>query len=204
MTFQYDKLPNNGFVRIFELKPGKDGDPLQDNLRTYLRKEAPKYEALSYVWGSSVRNQHMKCNDHEFMITNSLDLALRRLRSISDSRFLWIYQICIDQTSLEERSEQVSIMGDIYSGAAVVNTWLGPADAGEAATTTTIISTLAEAKSLENRGDHFPENEYLQELGLPTRDSSAWGALNSMLNTPYFSRVWIMQELAVAPTYDLL
>ncbi|WKT51464.1 hypothetical protein QSH57_016434 [Fusarium oxysporum f. sp. vasinfectum] len=49
MTFQYDKLPNNGFFRIFELKPGKDGDPLQGNLRTYLHKEAPKYEALSYV-----------------------------------------------------------------------------------------------------------------------------------------------------------
>ncbi|KAM5372372.1 hypothetical protein ACJA88_009121 [Fusarium oxysporum] len=46
MTFQYNKLPNNGFFRIFELKPGKDGDPLQGNLRTYARKETPKYEAL--------------------------------------------------------------------------------------------------------------------------------------------------------------
>ncbi|KAK2473736.1 hypothetical protein H9L39_13696, partial [Fusarium oxysporum f. sp. albedinis] len=56
MTFQYNKLPNNGFFRIFELKPGKDGDPLQGNLRTYARKETPKYEALSYVWGFSMRN----------------------------------------------------------------------------------------------------------------------------------------------------
>lgn len=73
----------------------------------------------------------MKCDDQAFMITDSLYLALRRLRSISDSRFLWIDQICIDQRSTAERSEQVSIMRDIYSGATLVNAWLGPADARE-------------------------------------------------------------------------
>lgn len=77
--------------------------------------------------------------------------------------------------------------------------------AGEAAATEMIISTLAKADPLVRRGgEHFPQNEYLQELGLPTRQSLAWVALNCMLNTPYFSRVWIMQELALAPTYDLL
>ncbi|KAF5573203.1 het-6OR heterokaryon incompatibility (het-6OR allele) [Fusarium pseudocircinatum] len=205
MTFQYDKLPNNGFFRVFELHPGKDSDPLQGNLRTYLRKQAPKYEALSYVWGSSVQNQLMKLNDQTFMITDSLDVALRRLRLVGDSRCLWVDQICINQTSLDERSEQVSIMRDIYSGAALVNAWLGPADAEEASAVEMIISTLAKRRPHELRAQqYFPENEYLQELGLPTRDSTAWGALNSMLDAPYFSRVWILQELALAATYTLL
>ncbi|KAF5235708.1 hypothetical protein FANTH_11587 [Fusarium anthophilum] len=205
MTFQYDKLPNNGFFRLFELGPGKDSDPLEGNLRTYLRQQAPKYEALSYVWGSSVQNQHMKCNDKTFMITDSLDVALRRLRLVGDSRCLWVDQICIDQTSLEERSEQVSIMGDIYSGATIVIAWLGPADAEEASAAEMIISTPAKRRPHEFREQrYFPENEYLQELGLPARESPAWGALNSMLNAPYFSRVWILQELALSATYTLL
>ncbi|KAH7154564.1 heterokaryon incompatibility protein-domain-containing protein [Fusarium sp. MPI-SDFR-AT-0072] len=174
LKFQYDKLPNNDFFRIFELESGKDDEPLQGTLRTYLRKEAPRYEGLSYVWGSSVRNKHMKRNNTEFMITSSLDLALKRLILISDSLFLWIDQICINQTSLKERSRQVCIMRDIYSGAALVNAWLGPADAGEAATTGMISSTLAQSRSYVLRAS-FPENEHLQELGLPTRDSPAWG-----------------------------
>ncbi|ENH73416.1 Heterokaryon incompatibility protein 6, OR allele [Fusarium oxysporum f. sp. cubense race 1] len=161
MTFQYDKLPNNGFVRIFELKPGKDGDPLQGNLRTYLRKEAPTYEALSYVWGSSERNKHMQCNDQAFMITDSLDLALRRLGLISGLRCLWIGQICIGQPFLEERSEQFSIMRDIYSGATLVNAWLDPADAGESGMAGMVISAFAKKRSYLLRAEqHFPKNEY--------------------------------------------
>ncbi|KAF4475866.1 Heterokaryon incompatibility 6, OR allele [Fusarium agapanthi] len=205
MTFQYDKLPNNGFFRVFELGPGKDSDPLQGNIRTHLREQAPKYEALSYVWGSSVQNQHMKCNDQTFMITDSLDVALKRLRLVGNSRCLWVDQICIDQTSLEERSEQVSIMRDIYSGATLVNAWLGPADAEKASAVEMIISTLAKRRPHEFREQqYFPENEYLQELGLPARESPAWEALNSMLNAPYFFRVWILQELTLAATYTLL
>ncbi|KAF4436105.1 HET-6OR heterokaryon incompatibility (het-6OR allele) [Fusarium acutatum] len=204
MTFQYDKLPNNGFFRVFELGPGKDSDSLQGNLRTYLRERAPKYEALSYVWGSSMQNQYMKCNDQTFMKTDSLDAALRRLRLVDDSRCLWVDQICINQTSPDERSEQVSVMRDIYSGATLVNAWLGPADAEEASTVGIIISTLSKRKPHEfQQQQHFPENKYLQELGLPARDSPAWGALNSMLNVPYFFRVWNLRELALAPTYTL-
>ncbi|KLP09506.1 related to HET-6OR heterokaryon incompatibility protein (het-6OR allele) [Fusarium fujikuroi] len=205
MTFQYGKLSNNDFFRVFELGPGKDSDPLQGNLRTYLRERAPKYEALSYLWGSSVQKRHMKCNDQTFMITDSLDTALRRLRLVGDSRCLWVDQICIDQTSLEERSEQVSIMRHIYSGATLVNAWLGPADPEEATAAGMIISTLAKRRPHEFREqEYFPQNDYLLELGLPARNSPAWGALNSMLRTPYFSRIWILQELALAATYTLL
>ncbi|CVK94881.1 related to HET-6OR heterokaryon incompatibility protein (het-6OR allele) [Fusarium mangiferae] len=205
MTFQYDKLPNNNFFRVFELGPGKNSDPLQGNLRTYLRQRAPKYEALSYVWGSPVQNRHMICNGQIFMITSSLDTALRRLRLVGDSRCLWVDQICIDQTSLEERSEQVSIMRHIYSGATLVNAWLGPADPEEATAAGMIISTLAKRRPNEFREqEYFPQNDYLLELGLPARNSPAWEALNSMLNAPYFSRIWILQELALATTYTIL
>ncbi|EXM14380.1 Heterokaryon incompatibility [Fusarium oxysporum f. sp. vasinfectum] len=176
MTFQYDKLPNNGFVRIFELKPGKDGDPLQGNLRTYLRKEAPTYEALSYVWGSSERNKHMQCNDQAFMITDSLDLALRRLGLISGLRCLWIGQICIGQPFLEERSEQFSIMRDIYSGATLVNAWLDPADAGESGMAGMVISALAKKRSYVLRAEqHFPKNEYYKNSDfLPETRQLGW------------------------------
>ncbi|SCV47005.1 related to HET-6OR heterokaryon incompatibility protein (het-6OR allele) [Fusarium fujikuroi] len=205
MSFQYDKLPNNDLFRIFELKPGQDDDSLHGNLRTFLRKEAPAYEALSYMWGSPDRVKHMECNNQKFMITSSLDSALRRLRLADESRYLWVDQICINQDSPTERSEQVSVMKDIYSGSKLVTAWLGQADPGEAADTQAIISALATIELQPfSYLPHFPDNKRLQELGLPTRESPAWAALNSMLQAPYFSRVWIIQELAVAPTYNLL
>jgi hypothetical protein len=58
---------------------------------------------------------------------NLLD-ALRRLRSTSKSRLLWIDAICINQRNLDERAEQVPLMGKIYSGASKVVVWVGEED----------------------------------------------------------------------------
>ncbi|RGP77958.1 hypothetical protein FLONG3_3915 [Fusarium longipes] len=204
MAYQYEELPDNNHFRILKLEPGKEDEPLQGTLATYALDDAPRYEALSYVWGSPEREKNMKCNDRNFKITDSLNTALMRLRLTDEPRHLWIDQICIDQMSIDERSQQVGIMTSIYSKAALVTAWLGPADPGEAAAVGMVISTLASIKSHLWDNLRFPENVRLQELGVPTRDSPAWGALNSMLNTPYFSRIWITQELAVAPTFNLL
>jgi hypothetical protein len=42
------------------------------------------------------------------------------------SGFLWIDAICINQSDNEEKSQQVRLMGEIYSKAEVVRVWLGP------------------------------------------------------------------------------
>lgn len=39
--------------------------------------------------------------------------------------FYWIDVICIDQTNISERSQQVGQMGRIFSGAFLVYLWLG-------------------------------------------------------------------------------
>ncbi|KAF5686251.1 het-6OR heterokaryon incompatibility (het-6OR allele) [Fusarium circinatum] len=95
-------------------------------------------------------------------------------------------------------------MRHIYSNAELVNTWLDPADSEVAAAADGIISTLANSKPRLYEKDIFPEDQELLDLGLPTRDSPAWGALNTMLSVPYFSRVWIIQEVAVASDIALL
>ena len=38
---------------------------------------------------------------------------------------IWADAVCINQNDLDERSSQVSIMGDIYSSAKVCQIWLG-------------------------------------------------------------------------------
>jgi heterokaryon incompatibility protein (HET) len=53
-------------------------------------------------------------------ITSNCDAALRRFRDQKVPRYLWIDSICIDQSNLLERSEQVELMGEIYRSASQV------------------------------------------------------------------------------------
>jgi len=121
----YTDLPNPTSIRLLTLLPTVVTDRLECRLQVYQNlQDAPTYEALSYVWGSEVKNRPLVCNGADMRITESLDVALRRLRG-RDSRVLWIDQICINQNNNEERSKQVQIMRDIFSSAQDVNIWLG-------------------------------------------------------------------------------
>ncbi|KAF4439117.1 putative HET-6OR heterokaryon incompatibility protein (het-6OR allele) [Fusarium austroafricanum] len=95
-------------------------------------------------------------------------------------------------------------MRHIYSNATVVNTWLGPAGPEVSGSAAGIISTLAFLSHDTVEREHFPKDEDLQSPGLPTRGSLAWKALNTMFELPYFERIWIIQEIAVAPSFTIL
>ncbi|KAH7153690.1 heterokaryon incompatibility protein-domain-containing protein [Fusarium sp. MPI-SDFR-AT-0072] len=204
MEFKYTEKLNNEHFRIFKLEPGQKTDDLRGSLQTHPLSSPPQYEALSYVWGLPHRNKSMDCNGQEFKITDSLDIALRRLRLFDTSRFLWIDQICINQDSDDERSIQVGLMKSIYSQASMVHAWLGPIGLDEANSVKEVITTLAELKTFSSDTECFPEDEKLLEYNLPARSSPAWSRLNAMLGAAYFSRVWIIQELTVASKFELL
>lgn len=167
MGFKYTEELDNKTFRIFKLEPGKKTDDLRGSLQTHSLNSPPQYEALSYVWGPQDRNKSMNCDGQEFKITQSLDIALRRLRLFDKSRFLWIDQICINQSSNKERSTQVGLMKSIYSQASLVNAWLGPVDRDEACSAKEIITTLARLKEFSHDEEHFPEDEKLLEYNLP-------------------------------------
>lgn len=62
-------------------------------------------------------------------LTSSLHCALRDLRSVCKTGFnvFWADVICINQADMPERSKQVQLIGRIYSDAARVITYIGPA-----------------------------------------------------------------------------
>lgn len=197
MWFQYPEKLNKDLFRIFILEPGEQKDEIQGSLQTHHLDAAPEYEALSYEWGKRSETRLMKCNNCDFKITQSLDIALRRLRLTDQPRALWIDQICINQESYDERSAQVSIMRLIYSNAAMVIAWLGPADTEATNSVKSILTSLSNLNNCIGDG-YFPDNHRLAKLNLPPRESRGWNDLNLMLSASYFSRVWIIQELAVS------
>ncbi|KAK3114527.1 hypothetical protein LTR53_007058 [Teratosphaeriaceae sp. CCFEE 6253] len=84
------------------------------------------YEALSYTWGRTTRDEAIELRPGTLLpITDNLAQALYRMRYLVQARVLWVDALCIDQSSLEERSEQVAYMADIYRRAWRVTVWLG-------------------------------------------------------------------------------
>lgn len=97
------------------------------------------YEALSYAWyvspsyertdkGPKLRwnsSYTILCNGIEVSIWTNLWLALRRIRYRKSSRVVWADALCIDQSNVEERNQQVLVMSSIYSRASRTLVWLG-------------------------------------------------------------------------------
>lgn len=86
--------------------------------------ENPQYHALSYVWGSPERPFQILLNGSFTFVSESLGGALRRLRS-EKIQYLWADALCINQSDVEEKSDQVQKMGIIYESAQGVFAWLG-------------------------------------------------------------------------------
>lgn len=114
--------------RLAHLAPGSYNDPIHCDLHHFELTNFPQYEALSYVWGDPNNTAPIVVQGHTLQVTTNLEVALRHLRYSNKVRVLWIDAIVINQIDLDERTEQVALMGDIYSKAASVRIWLGPAD----------------------------------------------------------------------------
>ncbi|KAI0413224.1 heterokaryon incompatibility protein-domain-containing protein [Xylaria grammica] len=124
--------PSKNQIRLLTLSNGEWNDRIKCQLHVVSLDDQPKYEALSYVWGSSNDLVDIDVNGVAFSATRNLHAALRRLRehipdegSNEDSRTLWIDAVCINQNDPEEKRHQVQLMGDIYSQTAHGLLWLG-------------------------------------------------------------------------------
>jgi hypothetical protein len=112
-------------IRVIELVPGRWTDAINCSMRTVSLDENPSYEALSYVWGDPKDTVSITLNGASFQATRNLVTALRRVRSSVTPRIIWIDAICINQKDLDERAQQIVIMGKIYETASSVLVFLG-------------------------------------------------------------------------------
>lgn len=190
----YTSLKHVNNIRVLILEPGKWADPLKARLKERdLYDSTTPYEALSYAWGNMSRSSGNKIQIEDWTMTirSNLDEALRSLRSEVSQRVLWVDSICINQCGLQERVDQVRMMGDIYRQAENVNVWLGmPTPASKLGMK--ILSFLAGNESLTR------DNPW--ETQSP---ANVVAAINDILERPYFQRIWVVQEGALAQTTNL-
>ncbi|KAF5557307.1 mRNA 3 end-processing YTH1 [Fusarium napiforme] len=119
-------------IRLICLRPGTD-EGIHCELMVVSIDSAPSYEALSYTWGDPSITETITMTTQgfetmqQFSVTSNCFSALKRLRYEDRTRVLWIDALAIDQSNVNERNYQVSLMSKIYSQAAVVVVYLGDA-----------------------------------------------------------------------------
>lgn len=178
----------------------------------------PAYEALSYVWGEPDFTECITLNDHPFFITPSLRYILASLRLEAQTRLLWADAICINQLDVKERNTQVAAMREIYSNCARDVAWLDPM-IGKDYKSSDIYGnpklhkrerkiktgmelmfdiTQKNPQTLKTLQDYYRESQF----GLNT---TAQRSLRSLFEKPtLWRRLWVMQELSLAPRVTLM
>ena len=127
--FQYNVLDYiKREIRLVTIKAGSGADPVKCELETVSLDDEPLYKALSYVWGQIENKKTILVNGQKFKVTQNLGIALQYLRHREDDVVYWIDAVCINQSDLDERRDQVRMMMDIYRSANEVVSWLGERD----------------------------------------------------------------------------
>jgi hypothetical protein len=245
---KYIPLPTADHFRLLELLPvGRHSD---DTLRCRLLVSAladarNTYTAISYVWGDNALplRKPIICDGSKALITPTLHSALTRLRYVSSSRLLWADALCIDQTSNQERSQQVQLMRQIYTDARSVVVDLGEVEERDekllecfcaldgisrddwvAATakfnyslthnpvgSTTINfgrrpswiqSGMAAVQSFVSGIVYgYPSLPHWEKL---FNEPQVWTGFERFLARPWFGRLWVIQEFALARQVNVL
>lgn len=104
-------------IRLLHLQPISGKAPIKCTVTHAKLEEDIKYEALSYMWGST-DSKIIEISGFEVPVRINLWNALYHLAPSSGIRTLWIDAICINQENDFERNHQVAQMGRVYSQAA--------------------------------------------------------------------------------------
>lgn len=221
------RVPTTLWTRLLTIHPGEYDDDIAVDLSDIALEEtdesqlrdknvftpeyrvsaAPhleQYEALSYVWGSPADPGHVVVGEEgrRISITQNLDVAMRHLRYPDRPKVVWIDALCINQTSLSDKSRQVGHMNHIYWSTPRVVVWLGP-EADDSDRAMDILESIGEKIQVdwatleyscvtEEDEDVWGRRRTLGDLPLDERD---WAAIRSLTKRPWFERIWIRQEV---------
>lgn len=216
-TYKYEsRLADVGKteIRLMELLPSaRDDAPLVCNFIAADRDNQPEYETMSYCWGQPIAfDADITVNDGgKLPITRSLHSALVRIRPrLGDKpRILWADVVCVNQRDIEERTVQVQLMHRIYRQCKGVLIWLGDGDRKSDLGMDVVRSMCTGLAKKRSAGDkrllYDLNNKYhAQYGGLFADRSQEVAAMTSLLDRPWLSRAWVVQELSLPPQATLL
>ncbi|EEU36345.1 uncharacterized protein NECHADRAFT_86875 [Fusarium vanettenii 77-13-4] len=187
-TYSYTALKCPDEIRLLIIEPGRPSEAVKCNLVHTRLSHTPSYEALSYTWGTEEKPGRISCGQEgHISVTQNCFHAIKRLRYKDRQRVTWIDAVCIDQPSIAERGHQVAIMPSIYRQAKKVIVYLG--------------------ESTEDSGiamEYLKSHEFINDDATSLSPSHSQLALWKLLSRPWFSRLWVLQEIFMSASADVI
>jgi hypothetical protein len=171
----------------------------------------PPYRCVSYTWGKHVF-EDIIIDKQRCRVRRNCYYALWQIREQHFPGPIWIDSLCIDQENLSEKAVQIQLMATIYTHASLLFACVG----AHADLTEVLIETVQQKKSAEFAALYSPlsENEQEMEAGMELSEMQLWDvwlegldeqslnslrtALKNFVSRPYWSRVWVVQEIALS------
>jgi hypothetical protein len=138
LMYQFTPIGSPRHIRTLYLRPAASStSPLVCTIsficidESFDEEVGLNYTALSYSWDAQRPSRPIDVDGRTIYVTPNCEAAMRQLRSSTEAVILWIDSICIDQSpgAIEERNQQVALMGEIYKRAKKVVVWLGEGNA---------------------------------------------------------------------------
>merc|ERR1711977_47045 len=217
-NYNFKPLRGHDDIRILRIIRGKKEDNLECMLFTSALNppagQAPpstsipkvEYWALTWGWGEPDEDPENPIRiyydtggrgvQHEltpfnlfgtFYIRDNLKSALVRFRNEKRDVNVWVDALCINQEDKVEKKAQVARMHEIYTQAEMVCIWLGEGTP-ETPETFTFLQTILNLRSLDN----------LVKSPISQDTARKWALVVDLMANRWFSRRWILQELALS------
>jgi hypothetical protein len=159
-------------------------------LRQCLLANKPKYTAVSYAWGDTNDTKPILPDGRRKQVTNNLwQCSSLKSRDLRDERIerqaYWIDAISINQEDDVKKSDQVSMMGQIYKKASNLVIWVGAASRDSH-------HAFDFLKFLAN--DHS-NGVVIRQICAKTNETIT--ALMSLLERSWWRRLWVQPEVAL-------
>ncbi|KAI0538667.1 HET-domain-containing protein [Xylaria digitata] len=171
-------------IRLLHLSPGVFEQDIRCEISVHDLSSRPEYEAVSYTWADETGNDDLcktiLVSGQPLSVTRNCENALKRVRRLDVLRMVWIDAVCINQNDANERGHQVRLMPQIYYRAQKVLIYIG--------------------EEADNSDFCFKTTD----LGNLTSSGRFHTALTRLLSRQYFSRVWVLQEVALARTATVI
>ena len=209
MRFRYRPLAaQRQEIRLLTIHGAKNSqtDSLRCTLDHVSLLDELDYETTSYCCGDQSVRSYIYLNGCIFDLPLTAEQTLRRIQYFDRDRVVWIDAVCISQDDIDERSQQVVRMHEVYSRCRRNLIWLGEAERGDHELALQAIDAVA--RNLRSATDEYKtfNNTLYDELGRSKYNDSALTidfeveSLTRFFACPWFRRLWIVQEAVLAPT----
>lgn len=183
--YQYTAVRSERHIRLLAVHKDSEGH-LIGKLAPKPLDDVPNFIAISYTWGHKSQTHSLTIDGRKLRISKTAHEILNYYASSKKRRLLWIDTVCVDQKDSNDKSQQVRMMREIYNKAARVVIWLGsPPKVGPVQN---LINYLLNYLSARTSRDDCATDQISKQPKIPPE----------LFGHPYWSRVWVVQEIVAA------